>query len=460
MLDTHIENLATLLQNGKVTKEEVLERINQIKFKTVDNSTKNEQVVNDLLLKDLDQNVNYKKLSVNEVVVEKSKDVEYETSNNLPDNFTTAVLNSVEEDNSCQARNSKFINRILIYQKQKEKQLQKSRAVIEEQEMKECSFRPKVNKVIGTPKENVVKRLYEDNTKQEIIEKLRLEKKQREETSIKESCTFHPVIVSKEAKPRYMENNNIKSLKSLSVQDKLNFHPEVKLPSGIKEKISEYLNVDPYTRLSNIPKKIPNTETVVQNKMKTTGSQKNLMKGFFERQEKFVKKKESNKKKLLDTLKLHTKPPLNKKSKEILMSAKERRTSKSKERPKKDLPLQPHILPKSRRKKNKQLDDLVYLPIKEKNTKINELKKQLEKEESKKYTFQPTLNKNEYTNIDTEFHMYDNIDACLNYYAILKRRHEINNEITKQIQEEIEMTECTHRPKINRSFDCSRINLK
>jgi hypothetical protein len=300
MANFNIEHLTTLLNKPNASKEEILARIEQIQFTSIPSTLTINGSTKDILKDNLEMchtikfnpqtrypNIgrNQQKLfeysntqqsstskvkekgsrlnnSVRSNPSSKNKLIQKQTKCESVDNKLQPL--SISKLNRNSQRVSDFLGRVEEYQYQTRIRLETQQDQQKETELNECSFYPKTN--TGSPRRSS---FYEDLKRYEIwrkrsMEQHLLEKEHREKEKLKE-CTFHPVINSEKLQEQYATD----ILKRLHAWDKgynneFTFHPEVKLPPKLKQKLQEYLNSNSYERLSKLATSKNESRTVME----------------------------------------------------------------------------------------------------------------------------------------------------------------------------------------------------
>jgi hypothetical protein len=110
----------------------------------------------------------------------------------------------------------------------------------------------------------------------------------------------------------------------------------------------------------------------------------------------------------------------------------------------------PDILPISKQKKPHTVNELCYEPIKKKQEKLKELRKEILNKTNKEYTFVPQLRADGYDNISSKLKLKDGMKNYLDRVRKSNEEKTIKQKLWKEMKEIEEMIECTHKPKINK----------
>ena len=337
---------------------------------------------------------------------------------------------------------AEFLARIPKYRKNKEANIKKLELEVRKQEERECSFKPK----IITPK-SVSSKFRNKNSKRKDIEFLELNKEERERVELT-NCTFKPFIHSKDAKPRYMINNNT-SFYNKDKETLFTFSPKVVSLTRKSERLKEHLSVDPYKRLFETKKKFVKSEQMkVEDKAK--GNNK-VFERFYLRQCEDKQKQKRKSQRFTSSVSIDFKPTINERSKEMM---KRLGSTKKKEKLEKRnaeyesiFTFSPKILPYSRQMSPKSPEEMNMVVI-DKERKVAKLRKELLKNESKPFTFRPMLKSPPFPT-ESRLKLIDNLDIYL--YRVSKKEEdkEKASKLHKQMREIKEIEKCTHKPKIN-----------
>eukprot|EP00826_Nyctotherus_ovalis_P006044 TRINITY_DN1138_c0_g1_i2.p1 TRINITY_DN1138_c0_g1~~TRINITY_DN1138_c0_g1_i2.p1 ORF type:complete len:327 (-),score=76.42 TRINITY_DN1138_c0_g1_i2:151-1131(-) len=287
--------------------------------------------------------------------------------------------------------------------------------------------------------------------------------KQEEETALTNACTFHP-NVSTTAKSRYMESaNELGSLMSFNKtyresadesESEYTFKPAINSYRKALKHTCEYLNTDPYIRLTQHGGKDKANSAVYytheEAKPQKQPNLKGKLKEFFDRQYSFVEKKKENKLRMLKNMEVNSNPKIDKRSQVI---AKNRtRSPSSREIIKiveddKDCTFQPKILPMSTQRKQKTYDEMSYEPVAMKEAKVELIKKSITKQQEKVFTFHPKLNKDK--KAKSKLLLGENVNAYAKKIKLNKSKQQSNIRMSNRINHLKEMEQYTYKPIIN-----------
>lgn len=243
----------------------------------------------------------------------------------------------------------------------------------------------------------------------------------------------------------------------------------------------EYLNVDPYTRLSNSKNKAQKMLSIYGNSedeyflsqdstnLKNTQScslikhSSQQIEDFCERQSAFEAKKQEKRQKQIQEITKGQVPKINKKSKEIaktlvdfnernevLLNRKENLISKREE---KEFPekytFHPQILPQSKKMNSKTVEEMSYVPMIQKERNITRIKEGMTRQETGECTFKPNIGGNKkYSEVQSKLQLNENIDTYLERINLSKQMKDNIGKIYQQEREYQEIAECTHKPQI------------
>lgn len=491
-----MENLISLLENEKVSKEELISAIDQIKFCTAFKDA-DEEIENDLPAKEcnrhlLDQRANSieHQLAVKptfpcndpdlKAPSKKGKHMQGYSRNKCISTGTLLTTNELtsytgsKQDLACILRDTTsshkslqqqdFWSRHELYKTRKEMN-QKNRATqIKEQEAKECSFKPKLNiqPIIlqGFSSKKSAERLHSEAKKKAAVQKLRAQVKEKELTDMAENCTFRPAINSTSTDPRYMEisNNFLRDDSLRTGEVECTFSPEVNKIKKLTKQFSEYLNIDPYTRLfhGRNEKTIKHFETVRESKMSPQDAniiRKNFNE-FHKRQLQFELKKQTKKEDMLKATKVDPTPKINKKSQELAKNISKRKQKTSSahtlhDKKAGDLTFRPEILPESRKREGKTLDEMTYMPILLKQQRLSALRESLNQEPQSAVPVRAQCKAGE-GKAESRLKLLDCVDTLMERIRREKLSSKSARNFKKRLKENKEMAECTHRPAITK----------
>jgi len=381
-----------------------------------------------------------------------------------------------------ESRQSKFLNRLEKYTSQKDVKLKERKQRREEEEGKECSFHPKTNKRRNRHAQSVEEigmRLYNNTKKQEIVDRIRFEQKQRSEKELATVCTFRPSVNPKRAKSRYMEESKERNLRThcgLSViqintnENEYTFCPNINKVLTKTSKVKDYLDGKAYMRLSQSNNALKRVKSIYEScssienvRTKKCDDVKQRLNEFFERQNNYEQKKEGNKCKIINKVKISSTPTINRNSKKIIEALNRSNkvssgtinsciTRETKETDK-EYTFQPSILPKSKEMRPRSIDEMVYKVIAVRQDFIDNIKEIERDKEKKECTFKPEINK-EYENIKSKLQLKNNIKTYTTRIRVQKHIQGNVNAMRKHIKDYKEMKECTHQPVISKFPYC------
>jgi len=289
MANFNIEYLTALLNKPDASKEEIIAKIDQIQFTSVPFSTKSEG--NKDILKDHLEMRGTKKFNsymanrYSNIGRNKQRMIEHfntqqsSTSKGTEENLKLNTLmrsdqslknNVLQGQGKCESINNKpqspnisklsqnsqrvpdFLERMESYQHKTKIGLETQQNKQRETELNQYNLSPKTN-AKSPHKSSFYGGLkhYEVCTKKSMEQRL-LKKDEKEKGKLKE-CTFHPMTNSKKIR-QYYATNSLKKLHpwDKACKDEFTFHPEVKLLPKPRKKLQEYLNTNPYERLSKL----------------------------------------------------------------------------------------------------------------------------------------------------------------------------------------------------------------
>eukprot|EP00826_Nyctotherus_ovalis_P050276 TRINITY_DN6146_c0_g2_i3.p1 TRINITY_DN6146_c0_g2~~TRINITY_DN6146_c0_g2_i3.p1 ORF type:complete len:600 (+),score=113.56 TRINITY_DN6146_c0_g2_i3:816-2615(+) len=380
---------------------------------------------------------------------------------------------------------SEFLSRLERYNQQKNLKLKEGRLQLNEREGKECSFHPKTNirKNKHTQSaEDIGSRLYSDTKRQEAIDRIRSQQKLRTEAELATTCTFCPAVNPKRAKSRYMEEaqgrNNLKEHWIFSASHAAANESEYTFRPGInKRPINTYqakdgLSSNAYTRLSQSNSALKRLRRLhgacasqenLNIQKKECGSVKQILDNFFKRQHVFEQRKEENKCKLINKVKIKAIPVIDKNSEKIAKALNvntnihlhrtDSCTIKASKALDREHTFRPNILPKSKEADPRTIDEMIYKAIARKEESVDRLRKEAKSKERKECTFKPEINK-AYEDVRSKLQLKSNIKT---YTARIKLQKDLQNDlnnICKRIKDYKEMKECTHEPEITKHPYC------
>jgi len=286
MANFNIEYLTALLNKPDASKEEIIAKIDQIQFASVPFSTKSEgskDILKDHLdMRDAIKSNSYMANKYSNIgrnqqrMIEHSNTQQSSASKGTEEDLKLNTLirsdqslknNLLQGQGKCESINNKpqspnisklnqnsqrvpdFLGRMQSYQHKTKIGLETQQR---ETELNQYNFSPKTSaESPHKPSFYGDLKCYEVWKKKSMEQRL-LKKDEKEKKKLKE-CTFYPMTNSKKIREYYATN----SLKKLHAWDKgcndeFTFHPEVKLLPKPRKKLQEYLNTNPYERLSKL----------------------------------------------------------------------------------------------------------------------------------------------------------------------------------------------------------------
>jgi hypothetical protein len=470
-----MESLISLLGNEKVSKEDLMLAMDKIKFCTINESEENkvqdsnslasgdklkhssiQQAKGQSTIESLNEHNNsrddskgydkkarsVKNYSRNECI---SKGIQL-TENKLVSYIgskkgLTASFKSFQQ--------SDFWNRYELYQSRKETNHRKRITEVKEQESKECSFKPKLN---AQPREckhfsykESSERLYSEAQKQETMKRLKAQVKEKEIEDIEKNCTFRPAINSSLIDSRYMNtSNSLLRNDSLKIgETECTFSPEVNKIKKLTKQFNEYLSINPYMRLANKRNvEIKSFESLQESK-KPQDVQviRKKFNDFYLRQSQYELRKEKNKETIYNATHIEPQPKINKKSKEIVKSLVDtKQKTKTINKEEANFTFSPEILPESKKRPKKTLDELVYMPLLLKENKLKRMRESIKE-------IKVSSPKSKSGKTEAKLRFADHIDTLMEQMKKDKCKKSTH---LRRLKENEEMRECTHRPMISR----------
>ena len=364
-----IGNLISLIEEGEMTKDQLITAMNQIQFQGFSSSNKkniNENKNNEIQ-KDQENQENREENpfeyanEFTETILEHGTSIETapfqniemdmidKPSRNFQSETKSALINEVHKkenlknkfenttiapissfqtfSNSTRSFKNDFANRMADYQRISEVRKKKIEQMLLMESEKECSFRPKIN---ADPSncfsDNTAERLYNQIEKKTIMTELKIKQEQENQANFKKQCTFKPKINYNICKPRYMDSyDDIKSLRNTSIfkdakdneESKCTFKPKINDYSKTILKANDYFNMNPYERLSQVRSrdekfiKLSSYNDNLSSAM--TFDEKERLLKFQSRQNEFESIKQLHRINILDSIKCSFKPNTNKK---------------------------------------------------------------------------------------------------------------------------------------------------
>jgi len=491
-----MENLISLLRNENPTKEELVSAMGQIKFCTTFPIQENQDLdVEERTKNSMDQQKDKikDKLTTQSISEFNNSKSHLKSTNKMRNNtktysrnkcISTAVLFATNDLTSYtdlkkelvevpkeispiykSFQQQDFWNRYEAYQTRKKINQRNRVTQIKEQEAKECSFKPKLNiqpivlKRFSSKKS--AERLHSEAKKQETIQKLRAQVREKELVDIEKNCTFRPTINSSSVDSRYMESsNNLLRNDSLRTGEMgCTFSPKINQIRKLTEQYIEYLSINPYTRLSSRRNedKMKAYESMKEQKKSDPIIIKEKLNDFHARQLEFEQKKLKNKEILFNATQINPKPKINKKSEEIAKgSGKQRHKITSgynlnnKKENEGNFTFRPEILLESRNRQGKTLDEMTYIPTLLKERKLNRIRESIKQQEEASMAIPPKPNKEKYPNVQSKLKILDCIDTLMERIERERFNNKNFRNFKKKLKENQEMRECTHKPNIKK----------
>lgn len=116
----------------------------------------------------------------------------------------------------------------------------------------------------------------------------------------------------------------------------------------------------------------------------------------------------------------------------------------------------PEILPASKQRRPQSFDEMCYEPVKKKQEKLKALRKEIMEKSNKEHTFTPELMADAYSHVDSKLKLKDGVNTYLEREKKRRQEKQRRQELSKQMREIEELAECTHAPKINRGMHSAR----
>jgi len=466
MNNNNIEDLISLLSNAEISKEDLVSTINKIQFNTVPCEAES--------LHELEPSISYNEstnletckghslTTINELdrnhlsVDGNLKQYEADKSSLYPKlhSMTTQGFSSPAYNESrlmqleSLSESSQFFKRLNRYMNNKEMKRKNLEMELRKQEEKECSFQPKIN---FSSKQSSKYR--DENWRKMDMEQLQLEKKEREKAELVD-CTFKPIIYSKDGKAKYMEPNKFYVANPyIDNEQEFTFRPNVgsSLTFTNSQRIQDYISMDAYKRLSQASNKIENNqEKATQPKVQDANKK---IENFYLRQYEYDQRCQQRKRGSISNTSFEFKPTINEKSKEIMKrlnnAGKRYKSPINKHSEYEDtFTFQPEILPISKQRSPKTLEEMSMLPYLQKELKIKKLRKEQLENEAKLFTFQPALIAPPFL-AQSKLQLLDHIETYLDRISKEEESKERVRKVCREVKEAQEMKECTHIPKVN-----------
>jgi len=465
MAAKNIEDLISLMESDRISKDELLSAIDGIEF------TPN---LNKECLNESSEDVN-SIMGFCSVKHSKQGSIE-KTKSSTEQKLNKEVYNSKggrrcasrllsncsipakgTSPHSSKSQNNDFLQRMSNYQQWITSKRKSQEEIARELEVKDCVFKPVVNKEFNDSinLRDTNERLHNHKHKEEVMNKLRMEKHERE-SKLMENCTFHPSI-NKGGKSRYMEN----SKSNYSDNVKYTFKPTICEYNNITEQTQKYLSEDPYIRLAQQSNKAQDVLKKYEKEeiIELPNDAKERLENFYERQVKFELRKQENREKLLREAEIEARPQINKHSKEIVRGSFEGRNVMQRmpsnnykialEEAHRECTFKPKILETSKQLQARDVREMSYLPIIQRELKLKAMKENLINIEARECTFQPELKANRYSYLCSKLQLRDNIETYTERIELERQKLENVAKMEKKKREHKEIEECTYAPKIN-----------
>jgi len=412
-----------------------------------------------------------------EIYIEK---IEQNKSPNFCRSNSVSCLGRCEEKVKT---NEEFLRRNSNFLTRKEYKIRSKAEEIEKNSLRECTFKPKLNRYkISSKSPNhtnsvSLARLLDCSQKIEKIAKLKVENERKEAEEIHKTCTFHPKINNKimaQTRSKYLEctkkiisERNLEAGTRTRAQSVMNFdrnctfHPAINKIYKDMKSVKEYLKENPYERLSKnvneaekVLKEFNNSTNIMSNiKEKNQNENKNeALKNFYERLEKYNKYYEQRKIQLLEDTYIEPVPKINH---SFTISAKtpnngsKIQSQQHENSEKSEYTFHPKILDQSLRLQPKTPSEMAYKPQVIKEIKINDYKRNLEKQQKMLCPFAPNLyDSKKYSTEKSRLQLKENSETYIQRIKIKQQQKETEAEIQRKQIEFNESKECTHHPKI------------
>lgn len=335
-------------------------------------------------------------------------------------------------------------------------------------ENKHCTFQPVTNKNNLNTQEDPFERLSKLRENHKLRRMREEQEKLKEEAELR-GCTFKPEInnYKNEVQPRYMitnEERNLSPRLRLMLKDQYTFIPRVKgLIKGMNS-AKEYIKQNPFERLSK-PKEVsepdePEEEIEISPKHSIVSSSTEYKeygdsfssRPFFERQALYELMK-AEKKSYHENMP-SVGPEICERSKKMVkkgffernqeMIDKKEATLKNSQKPS-GCTFQPRITQKAKLVKNRSFTEMSYGDSKKKETKIQTMKQEIE-QNFKAMNNLGLSHTKLYSNVGSTIKILDDPDSYVARLRDLQRNKEQKIKAIKDEREKQELSACTHAP--------------
>ena len=251
--------------------------------------------------------------------------------------------------------------------------------------------------------------------------------------------------------------------------DKFDCHDKRNLRSYSKNEPLEYTF---HPKIERQCKKIQRTnKSLLQSRKKindlskfyTSFNTSSYLSNFYNRQRIFEQKRKEHKQKILDEIQINPNPQIDKKSKEIastmvdfekrnqiLLNRNENYIMKYEKYCEKECSFKPNILSISKNIKTRGFNELSYASILRKEASVNRIKKKIGDQEAKECPFHPNIEYGLYTNVNSKLKLRDDLNTLTKRIEIENAKKTNIRKLHKKHEEDMELRECTHAPKINK----------
>ncbi|CAG9311999.1 unnamed protein product [Blepharisma stoltei] len=451
---TSVAELIEQLKEGKITKEEMIEKVS-LPFFTQSSLTEKTLTCVDTVPDDT------------HISQENSPDHETEFEQNYlieDEDYYPRLPPSMTPKDYSDSLSSNFLHRQIQWDLRRSVEQERLKAQQQQIIKKNCTFQPTTNIISHEIIESPFERL------SRIKENFRLQKLREEQERMKEEeelrgCTFKPEINRTEIQPRYLDANEqrMSPRLKLMLKDQCTFAPKVKgVAKGMKS-VKEYVKQDPFERLSK-PKEIeepkePEEEINSSSKQSIVSST-----GYQEYGDSFSSRPFFERQALYELMKIEKKnyyenmpapaPMICERSKKLVkkefyernneMIEKKLKTLKNTEKPE-GCTFQPKITKKAKLKKNRSFAEMCHGDSKKREENINAKKEEIN-QNFRNFLDSGLFQSKRYTNVTSTIKILDDPDS---YVARMKDQQRISEQRVKSIIEEREkqeLAECTHAP--------------
>jgi hypothetical protein len=233
-------------------------------------------------------------------------------------------------------------------------------------------------------------------------------------------------------------SNNILRDESLRTEEvECTFSPEINKIRKLTKQFSDYLSINAYARLSHGRNgdKVRAYETMEEQKTSDPVIVKKKLNDFYARQLEFEQKKLVKKEALFNATQIKPRPSINKKSKEIVKGLSKQKnkinsthTLHDKKENKGNFTFRPEILPESRNRPCKTLDEMIYMPIFLKEQKLNRIRENIKQQENESLTAPTKSIEGKYAKVQSKLKILDCIDTLMDRI----KRDKFNNKNFKK----------------------------